>query len=119
MSDYDDAIRFQLKELHNSGIRYGKTLAEALQIVLKVMRGGYTEKRPLKVRIVVRNESCRKDGEYLISRYKKLIKEVLPGTADYTLDRVKFEVWTFPKQKPMEMFVIEDYVDFFKESEEE
>lgn len=111
----------RLRELHISGIRYGKMLAESLQIVIAVMRGGYTPKKPLKVIQFIRNENYRRDAEERIERYKKQIKENVPTTADEILKSVVFEIKAprKPIRKPLTMFAIDDYTDVFKERGEE
>lgn len=109
----------RLREIHISGIRYGKMLTESLQMVIAVMRGGYTPKKPLKVIVFIRNENYRRDAEERIERYKKLIKEDLPTLADEILKSVVFEIKAprKPTRKPLTIFAIDDYVDFFKERE--
>ncbi len=109
----------RLREIHISGIRYGKMLTESLQIVIAVMRGGYTPKKPLKVIVLIRNELFRRDAEERIERYKKLIKENVPTMADETLKSVVFEIKAprKPTRKPLTMFAIDDYVDVFREDE--
>lgn len=109
----------RLREIHISGIRYGKMLTESLQMVIAVMRGGYTPKKPLKVIVFIRNENYRRDAEERIERYKKLIKEELPTLADEILKSVVFEIKAprKPARKPLTIFAIDDYVDFFKERE--
>ena len=109
----------RLREIHISGIRYGKMLTESLQIVIAVMRGGYTPKKPLKVIVFIRNELFRRDAEERIERYKKLIKKNVPTMADKTLKSVVFEIKAprKPTRKPLTMFAIDDYVDVFREDE--
>ena len=111
----------RLREIHISGIRYGKMLSESLQIVIAVMRGGYTPKKPLKVIVLARNEIYRRDAEERIERYKKTIKENVPTLADEILKSVVFEIETprKPIRKPLTIFAIDDYVDFFREGGEE
>lgn len=107
----------RLREIHISGVRYGKMLAESLQIVIAVMRGGYTPKKPLKVIQFIRNENYRRDAEERIERYKKTIKENVPNMADEILKSVVFEIKTprKPTRKQLTIFSIDDYVDIFKE----
>ena len=96
-------------------------LTESLQIVIAVMRGGYTPKKPLKVIVFIRNELYRRDAEERIERYKKLIKENVPTMADKILKSVVFEIEVprKPTRKPLTIFSIDDYVDFFREGREE
>lgn len=110
----------RLREIHISGIRYGKTLAEALQIAIRVIKGGYTPKKPLKIIEIIRYECDRDKAECRISRLKEAIKEATPNVADYILERIEFEIKPIPKvkPKPLEWIMIEDYVDIFRESEE-
>ena len=114
-------LHSRLMEIRISGIRHGKMLAESLQIVIAVMRGGHTPKKPLKVIQFIRNENYRKDAEARIERYKQLIKENVPTSADEILKSVVFEIKTprKPARKPLTMFAIDDYVDFFKERGED
>ena len=116
----EEELDKRLRELHKSGIRYGKTLTEALQIALRIIRGGYTPKKPLKIIEIIRYDCYREKAEYRISRLKESIKEIMPDCADYILERTKFEIKPMPKvkPKPLEWVMIEDYVDFFKESED-
>lgn len=111
----------RLREIHISGIRYGKMLTESLQMVIAVMRGGYTPKKPLKVIVLARNENYRRDAEERIERYKKTIKENVPTMADEILKSVVFEIKTPRKstRKPLTIFPIDDYVDFFREGDKE
>lgn len=117
----EEELDKRLREIHISGIRYGKTLTEALQIALRVIRGGYTPKKPLKVIEIIRYEYKREEAEQHIERLKESIKENMPNVADYILERIKFEIKPIPKvkPKPLEWVMIEDYVDWFRESEEQ
>lgn len=110
----------RLREIHISGIRYGKTLTEALQIAIRIIGGGYTPKKPLKIIEIIRYECDREKAEYRISRLKESIKENMPNVADYILERIEFEIKPMPKfkPKPLEWIMIEDYADIFRESEE-
>lgn len=116
----EEELDKRLREIHISGIRYGKTLTEALQIVLRVIRGGYTPKKPLKIIEIIRYEYKREEAEYHISRLKESIKKMMPDSADYILERIEFEIKPIPKvkPKPLEWVMIEDYVDCFWESED-
>ena len=116
----EEELDNRLREIHVSGIRYGKTLTEAMQIVLRIIKGGYTPKKPLKIIEIIRYDCDREKAEYRISRLKDLIKEIMPEHADYVLERIKFEIKPIPKvkPKPLEWIMIEDYVDVFRESEE-
>lgn len=116
----EEEIDKRLREIHISGIRYGKTLTEAVQIAIRIIRGGYTPKKPLKIIEIIRYEHNREQAEHRIDRLKESIKEIMPDCADYILERIKFEIKPMPKfkPKPLEWVMIEDYVDFFKESEE-
>jgi hypothetical protein len=116
----EEELDKRLREIHISGIRYGKTLIEATQIAIRIIRGGYTPKKPLKIIEIIRYDCDREKAEYRISRLKESIKEIMPNCADYILERIKFEIKPMPKvkPKPLEWIMIEDYVDFFKESEE-
>jgi hypothetical protein len=110
-----------LREIHISGIRYGKTLTEAGQIAIRIIRGGYTPKKPLKIIEIIRYDFDRKKAESRISRLKESIKEMMPDCADYILARIKFEIKPIPKvkPKPLEWVMIEDYMDVFKEEGED
>lgn len=116
----EEEIDKRLREIHISGIRYGKTLTEVVQIAIRIIRGGYTPKKPLKIIEIIRYEHNREQAEHRIDRLKESIKEIMPDCADYILERIKFEIKPMPKvkPKPLEWVMIEDYVDFFKESEE-
>lgn len=116
----EEELDKRLREIHISGIRYGKTLTEALQIALRVIRGGYTPKKPLEIIEIIRYENDREKAEYRVSRLKESIKEIMPNFADYILERVRFEIKPMPKvkPKPLEWVMIEDYVDWFGESED-
>ena len=115
----EEELDKRLREIHISGIRYGKTLTEALQIALRVIRGGYTPKKPLKIIEIIRYEYKREEAEQRIERLKESIKEYMPDCADYILERIKFEIkpLTKTKPKPLEWVMVEDYVDTFWESE--
>lgn len=116
----EEELDKRLREIHISGFRYGKTLTEALQIAIRIIRGGYTPEKPLKIIEIIRYDCYREKAEYRIIRLKESIKEIMPDCADYILERIKFEIKPMPefKPKPLEWIMIEDYVDFFKESEE-
>ena len=116
----DEELDKRLREIHISGIRYGKTLTEVVQIAIRIIHGGYTPKKPLKIIEIIRYGCDREKAETRISRLKESIKEIMPDCADYILERVEFEIKTFPKvkPKPLEWVMIEDYVDIFKESED-
>lgn len=105
--DYDE-IDQKLDELYMSGFRYGKTLAEVQQIIVAVIQGGYTPKKPLKILIAVRNESYRKNGESRISQYKELMRKLSPTA----LECCTFEIKTPSKRKerPLTFFSIDDYL---------
>ena len=117
----EEELDKRLREIHISGIRYGKTLTEALQIVLRIIRGGYTPKKPLKIIEIIRYEYKREEAEQRIQRLKESIMEILPDYSGYILERIKFEIKPMPKvkPKPLEWVMIEDYVDWFRESEDE
>ena len=69
----------------------------------------------------IRNENYRRDAEERIERYKKTIKENVPTTADEILKSVVFEIKA-PRgltRKPLTMFAIDDYVNFFREGDKE
>ena len=117
----DEELDKQLREFQISSIRYGKTVTEATQIAIRITRGDYTPKKPLKIIEIIRNESCRKRAENHVTRLKELIKEFFSDDyADYILERIKFEIKPMPKvkPKPLEWVLVEDYVDIFKESED-
>ena len=115
----EEELDKRLREIHISGMRYGKTLTEALQIVLRIIRGGYTPKKPLKIIEIIRYEYKREEAEQRIQRLKESIMEILPDYSGYILERIKFEIKPMPKvkPKPLEWVMIEDYVDWFGESE--
>lgn len=117
----EEELDSKLREIHISGIRYGKMLTESLQIVIAVMRCGYTPKKPLKVIVLIRNELFRKDAEKRIERYKEFIKKGVPTFADEILKSVVFEIEAprKPTRKPLTMFAIDDYVDVFREGDKE
>lgn len=116
----EEELDKRLREIHISGIRYGKTLIEATQIAIRIIHGGYTPKKPLKIIEIIRYDCDREKAEYRISRIKESIKEIMPDCADYILERIEFEIKPIPKvkPKPLEWIMVEDYVDIFKESEE-
>lgn len=116
----EEELDKRLREIHISGIRYGKTLTEAAQIAIRIIKGGYTPKKPLKIIEIIRYDCDREKAEYRISRLKESIKEIMPECADYIFERIKFEIKPFPKvkPKPLEWVMIEDYVDVFRESED-
>ena len=116
----EEELDKRLREIHISGIRYGKTLTEALQIALRVIRGEYTPKKPLKIIEIIRHEHDREKAEYRVSRLKESIMEIMPNSTGYILERIKFEIKPMPKvkPKPLEWVMIEDYVDWFGESED-
>jgi hypothetical protein len=116
----EEELDERLREINRSNIRYGKTLTEAMQISIRIIHGGYTPKKPLKIIEIIRYGCDWEKAESRISRLKESIKEILPDCADYILERVEFEIKTFPKvkPKPLEWVMIEDYVDIFKESED-
>lgn len=111
----EEELDERLREIHISGIRYGKTLTEAAQIAIRIIRGGYTPKKPLKIIEIIRYECDREKAECRINRLKKSIKEIMPECSDYILERIEFEIKTFEKVKPepLQWIMIEDYVDIF------
>lgn len=115
----EEELDKRLREVHISGIRYGKTLTEAVQIAIRIIRGGYTPKKPLKIIEIIHYDRDREKAESRISRLKESIKEILPDCADYIFERITFEIKPMSKvkPKPLEWIMIEDYVDMFKDDE--
>ena len=113
MSNKD--IENECRKLYLSGMRYGKTWAEAAQLCIHVLRGGYTKDKPLKVIEVTRYEFYREEAEARIARLKETIKEISPTA----LECMTFEIRTpwKVKPKPFVWHMIEDYVDLSEEGE--
>lgn len=110
-------IEAECRRLYLSGVRYGKTRAEAIQLCIHVIRGGYTKDKPLKVIEVTRYDIYREKAEARVARLKEAIKEISP----LALECMTFEIRTpwKVKPKPFVWHMIEDYVDLPEEGESE
>lgn len=113
--DAKKEIDKECRRIYLSGMRYGKTWAEAVQLCIHVLRGGYTKDKPLKVIEVTRYEIYREKAEARIARLKEAIKEISPNA----LECITFEIRTpwKVKPKPFVWHMIEDYVDLPEDEE--